>query len=127
MNLQVLATGAMGLVAIIFWYLAHRKRQLQAKSCEHLVPIQVTSSDPAVCARIIACTGYDNTGAKNLYSDVESRAIPNQRLVRAFGIDNSFTTREAQRRKDFNKEAVRRIKMTETQVGAPFDLTVLLT
>ena len=59
--------------------------------------------DPKACAQILACTGYDDTGAKNLYTTFESRARSNERLVDAFGIDNSFTTSEPRRRYNFNK------------------------
>ncbi len=78
---------------------------------------EIRVSDPVTCRQVLACKGYNDTGAKNQYSDVRSRAIPNARLVPAFNIDNSFTTSEAERRKEFNLEARKAIKMTEIEVG----------
>ena len=122
MGLLVFVTCAIGLLAIIR-YLVHQFRQVQAEPSPQLVLRQVRCSDPAACTQILACKGYENTGAKNRYSGIRSRAIPNQRLVRAFGIDNSFTTSNDERRRDFNKEARDKIKMSEAKVGAPSDRT----
>lgn len=116
MDVRVLITGIIVFLALI-WYGARGNRQLQTIPPTPSVLKQATYSDPATCRQILACTGYNNTGAKNLYSDVKSRAIPNERLIRAFDIDNSFTTTEAERRKDFNKEAGKAIKMTQDEVG----------
>lgn len=103
MGLLVLFTGVAG-VLVIIWYVAGRNRQ----------PIKF--SDPASCAQILACTGYSSTGANNKYPGIKSRAIPNKRLIMAFDIDNSFTTSEDKRYKEFNSEAVKAIKMTEAKV-----------
>lgn len=62
---------------------------------------QTTFDDPAACARIVACIGYDISEDRNLISKVQSRAYPNQRLVRTFGIDNAFTTTNEKYRKVF--------------------------
>ncbi|KAM0805620.1 hypothetical protein BDR22DRAFT_884600 [Usnea florida] len=75
----------------------------------------VTKSDPSDCKQILACTGYSSTESKNLNTLLESRAIPNERLVRAYSIDNSFTTNENKRYKDFNKDAGKSIAMTENE------------
>ena len=112
MYVQVLTTIG-GMSVVVIWYLA---RKVLARSKQPTKPRQF--SDPAACARIIACTGYDDSGAKNQYTNLQSRAIPNKRLIRAFDIDNSFTTSEAQRRKEFNLEAGKAIKMTENKVGS---------
>lgn len=110
MDLRVLFTGALGVLGVLvfIWCLTRGEKQVQKI---------IKFSDTTACAKILACTGYDNTGAKNQYSDVKSRAIPNGRLVRAFGINNSFTTSEDKRRKEFNSQAVKAIKMTEDEVG----------
>lgn len=42
---------------------------------------------------------------RNLLSKLEARAGPNQRLVEAFGIDNSFTTTDDSRCKEFRTKA----------------------
>lgn len=70
-------------------------------------------NDPAACALIIACRGYDDSGDRNTISRVQSRAIPNQRLVRTFGIDNAFTTTDDNYRKDFRRHAKEKITLDD--------------
>ena len=123
MDIPVLVTGTIGLL-IVLVYLFCGKRAIQAKPSSQLVLKETKFSDPVTCAQILACIGY-NTGAKNLYTDIKSRAIPNDRLVQAFGIDNSFTTSEPERRKAFNMEAVKAIKMTERKVRASSEILLL--
>ena len=72
---------------------------------------KTTFNDPAVCAMIIACIGYDSSGDRNMISKVESRAYPNQRLVRTFGINNAFTTTNEQYRKKFRNHAQEKITL----------------
>ena len=109
MALQVLFTGIAALAVILcIWYLAGRIRP---------VPDPIVFSDPASCRKILACEGCSGTEAQKLYSAIKSRAIPNQRLIEAFGIDNSFTTMEGKRRKEFNSKAGQAIKMTEDKVS----------
>ncbi|KAI4249989.1 MAG: hypothetical protein LQ352_005448 [Teloschistes flavicans] len=64
-------------------------------------------SDPETCLKILRGTTYsDNeTLGTNELPLVRSRAIPNQRLVRAFGIDNGFTTFDDKSRAEFRKWA----------------------
>ena len=112
MGLQLLVTGTICLLVTI-WCLARGIKQLRARS----TPKSITYSDPAACAKILACTGYDNKETKNLYSNIKSRAIPNQRIVRAFEIDNSFTTSDVKRHREFKLEAGNAIKMTESKVS----------
>ena len=115
---QILFTGGVTvLVIVVIWYLVGRTVQFQARPSPQSVPKSIRFPDPAICAQILACKGYDSSGAKNLYSDVKSRAIPNERLIKAFGIDNSFTTSDGDRRKEFNLEAGKAIKMTEAKVS----------
>ena len=116
MDSRILYTGV-AVLEVIIWYLACRFKQVRARPSPQPVSKHVlTFSDPVSCAGILGCKGYSSTGAKNLYSDVKSRAIPNERLTRAFVIDNSFTTSEAERRREFNLEAAKAIKMTELKV-----------
>lgn len=125
MDLRVLITGTIGLLAFI-WYLTRESRQLQADPSPQLVLNQIRFSDPTICRQILACKGYDNSGAMNRNSAVKSRAIPNERLVLAFGIDNAFTTSDKKRHKEFNVEAKNAIQMTEAQVGTPSERNLLL-
>ncbi|KAL9100865.1 MAG: hypothetical protein Q9163_003809 [Psora crenata] len=64
---------------------------------------------PEACKKILACTGYDNSPQRNRLTPVESRAAPNQRLVRAFDISNGFTTSEEETRKVFRTDAYDKI------------------
>lgn len=111
-------SGTIGVVALV-WYLSRRNGPPQAETSMQLTEHRVRCSDSAICAQILACEGYNSTGARNLYTDLKSRAIPNERLTSAFGIDNSFTTSEVERRKKFNAEAGKKIKMTDAKVGNP--------
>ena len=74
---------------------------------------QTTFDDPVACAMIIACIGYDCSGNRNVISKVQSRAYPNQRLVRTFGIDNAFTTINENYRKDFRSHAKGKITLDD--------------
>ena len=128
MALQVLFTCVAALVIIIcISYLAGRNRPVPEPAKvgieDHSSHLNTPSddniivfSDPASCRQILACKDYSSTKAPNLYSEVKSRAIPNKRLTDVFGIDNSFTTMEEKRRKDFNSDAGKAIKMTEAKV-----------
>ena len=107
MDSRVVATVVMGIAASIvflafFWYPAHKEKKY---------------SDRIICENILACKGYGIVNPKNLHTPLESRAIPNERLVRAYGIDNAFTTSDDTWHKEFSKEAGKRINMTEDEVG----------
>lgn len=117
MDLPILFTGVAGSLVFICWYLARWIRQIRA------VPKPIVFADPASCKKILACQGYNIPGEKNLYTDVESRAIPNKRLILAFEIDNSFTTSDGERRREFNSEAVKAIRMTEAKVSTSYRTT----
>lgn len=67
-------------------------------------------SDPKVCRDILFCRMYDESLGPNSLSKVVSRAIPNQRLVRAFDIDNGFTTSDDNYRLDFLRDAKDRLR-----------------
>lgn len=122
MEPHLLIIATLGIVALTC-YLFRRSRPLETNLSPQLTQHPVRSSDPDTCTQILACKGYGSTGARNLYTNVESRAIPNKRLISAFAIDNSFTTSEAERRKEFNVEARQKIKMTEAKVGNPWRRT----
>lgn len=96
---------------VLSWYVARGFRKVP------VVPKTIIFADPASCKEILAGRGYNMPNEKNLYTDIESRAIPNKWLKLAFGIDNSFTTSDRERRREFNLEAAKAIKMTETKVS----------
>ncbi|KAL8639460.1 MAG: hypothetical protein Q9228_003515 [Teloschistes exilis] len=68
-------------------------------------------SDPEICLKILRGTTYSKDGSlgDNELPFVRSRAIPNQRLVRAFGIDNGFTTSDNESREDFRNWAIAKV------------------
>lgn len=116
MDLRVLVTGMAGFLVIV-WCLARGIRHVRA------VPKPIIFVDPASCKKILACKGYNIPEEENPYTDVESRAIPNKRLILAFEINNSFTTSDSERRREFNSEAVKAIKMTEAKVITTYQTT----
>ncbi|KAI4099745.1 MAG: hypothetical protein L6R37_005814 [Teloschistes peruensis] len=68
-------------------------------------------SDPEICLKILRGSTYSKDGALgyNKLPFVRSRAIPNQRLVRAFAIDNGFTTSDNESREDFRNWAITKL------------------
>lgn len=56
---------------------------------------RIDTADPEVCRKILDGTVFDSSLGKNQLTIETSRARPNQRLVRAFGINNGFTTTDA--------------------------------
>ena len=85
------------LVAYVFW-------KFRARRARNISTVQYKFSDPKACMQILECTGYAS-GDRNTINAVESRANPNQRLVRAFDIDNAFTTKDDEYRKSFTRKA----------------------
>ena len=70
---------------------------------------QRTFADATHCTEILACNKFD--GQQNLVRRLASRARPNQRLVRAFGIDNAFTTEDERYAKTFKNAATEKIAL----------------
>ena len=76
----------------------------------HFSPITYKTDDPISCKKILSCKSFFAAGYReNRFSAAESRALPNQRLVTAFGIDNSFTTADENFRKTFKHNAAKRL------------------
>ncbi|KAL8754046.1 MAG: hypothetical protein Q9184_005240 [Pyrenodesmia sp. 2 TL-2023] len=67
-------------------------------------------SDPATCLKILRSGSYDDTLGINQLTLEESRAIPNQRLVRAFQIDNGFTTTNPAFGRQFSIKASQKLR-----------------
>ena len=75
-------------------------------------------SDPATCLKILRNLPYDDRPGINKLSHEVSRAIPNQLLVRAFQIDNGFTTSDPVCGRQFRRKAVQMIRqVTSTTHG----------
>lgn len=119
--LAILLPAVLGL-GIWWWFRIHATTNSQGNPEGVIVKEQSQEQghdqgrfqDPLACDQILKCKGY-GTGDENELPAVESRAIPNERLVRAFGIDNAFTTSNDQYRKQFSKEASRMIKKSDEQ------------
>ncbi|KAL8988293.1 MAG: hypothetical protein Q9177_002609 [Variospora cf. flavescens] len=67
-------------------------------------------SDPETCLKILKGETYDDSLGVNQLTPEESRAIPNQRLVRAFQIDNGFTTNDHDYGRLFRRTADRKLR-----------------
>ncbi|MCJ1462157.1 hypothetical protein MMC07_000757 [Pseudocyphellaria aurata] len=72
------------------------------------------------CENILGCGKSNGIGNISIQDAVKSRALPNQRLVQAFGIDNAFTTFDCDYRMEFRKEAKEKLNLA---VGKWKDLT----
>lgn len=66
--------------------------------------------DVLTCKDILACNGVNDITNPNILRAVEARALPNQRLARAFGIENAFTTSDEVYSKQFRTLAARKLK-----------------
>ena len=77
-----------------------------------------TYDDAEKCKQILARGTSDSSEHPNNLKPIASRAIPNGRLIRAFNIDNAFTTSEDARRIGFKKLAKEKIRLSETEVCA---------
>ena len=97
MRTTIISFAIGSLVAYIFW-------KLHARRGRTIPTVQNKFSNPKACREILACSGYAS-GERNTVPAVESRAGPNQRLVKAFNIDNAFTTKDDQYRKSFTSKA----------------------
>ncbi len=97
MRLIIVSFAIVLLIAYVLW-------KLHARRARNVSTIHHKFSNPKACMEILDCTGYAS-GDRNTINAVESRANPNQRLVRAFNIDNAFTTKDDEDRKSFTSKA----------------------
>jgi len=67
----------------------------------------------AECRMIISCKGFGTPFTPNNLPDLACRAIPNQRLVHSFGINNAFTTTDKERSREFKNEAIHKLNLTD--------------
>lgn len=97
MRIFIVSFAIAPLVAYVLW-------KLHARRARDIPTVQNKFSSPKACREILACNGYAS-GERNTIPAVESRAGPNQRLVKAFEIHNAFTTKDDQYRKSFTSKA----------------------
>ena len=79
----------------------------------------IDPSDPIICKKILDGTIFDSPLGKNQLTLRESRARPNQRLVRAFGINNGFTTTDESWAVDFKAKASEKLRNQQRRMGWP--------
>ncbi|KAL8834371.1 MAG: hypothetical protein Q9170_003781 [Blastenia crenularia] len=89
------------------WYQLHWPKSEENEARGTLGSRKFT--DPATCLKILNGESYDESLGTNQLSLVKSRGIPNERLVRAFGIDNGFTTKDRAYSREFRKAAEKQI------------------
>ncbi|KAI4221406.1 MAG: hypothetical protein L6R36_006925, partial [Xanthoria steineri] len=103
--------AAFVIICVSAWLL--QRRTNRAKK-----PTPHRFSDPATCLKILQNLPYDDRLGTNKLSLEVSRAIPNQRLVHAFQINNGFTTSDAVYGRRFRRLAVQTIRqVTSTTHG----------
>lgn len=71
--------------------------------------------DTETCKSILACTYGSSSRDIPLHLKLEARALPNQRLQTAFGIDNAFTTADVSWYKEFRELSESRLKLSTDQ------------
>ena len=64
---------------------------------------------PKDCEKILACTRYEGALGTNRLTAVVSRALPNERLVHEFCVNNGFTTTDTEHSKAFRRLAYDKI------------------
>ncbi|KAI4203849.1 MAG: hypothetical protein LQ348_001370 [Seirophora lacunosa] len=95
------------LTAILALHLVPGLPQLWRKRCGK--PDSHRFSDPETCIKIIKGEPFHDSLGINQLTLEESRATPNERLVRAFQIDNGFTTYEPAYGRQFKKTATEKL------------------
>ena len=80
-----------------FWQMLNRK------------PLIRQFHDPDICKRVLACLSTDDLENCNRISPLKARALPNQRLVATFHIDNAFTTTDHNYHRHFRTLASQKI------------------
>ncbi len=83
-------------------------------------------SERSQCLDVLACRRLENLGPDNDFGSATSRAIPNQRLVDAFGIDNAFTTSDSKYRFKFRTLAAKKLETSDEEWTRIADMTLEL-
>jgi hypothetical protein len=98
-------------IYLISWlYIATPNRNLAQKES-----VARLYHDPPTCLNIVACRGVNDVTNPDMLRAVEARALPNQRLALAFGIDNAFTTSDDGYSKEFRAVAARKLKAIDDE------------
>ncbi|RYO95840.1 hypothetical protein DL764_007592 [Monosporascus ibericus] len=100
--MALIALIVLGLFALAIW--AHNRPYRRLQDARALV-----ADARAIAAFDIAAVRLRTVDRLTL------RAIPNRRLVEAFGIDNSFTTTDSKRHTDFLTQATRKIQSVNSK------------
>ncbi|OJD32593.1 cytochrome p450 [Diplodia corticola] len=78
-------------------------------------PSRSTFEDIESCKAILACTLGGSSRRIPLLSQLQARALPNERLQVAFGIDNAFTTTDVEWYKEFRKLSESHLRVSNSQ------------
>lgn len=107
MSATYLFNVTLALVALAFSYFSYTYHKSRAPPALEYR----TFSDLTNCTQILGCRSFE--GGRNHLCRLASRAIPNQRLIRAFGIDNGFTTEDDGYAKLFKEIAMEKITLND--------------
>lgn len=102
---MVLLLFASVLISLCLGALWQRYRNRREAEFAVTIPSAVLLRDVQVCKGILSSGGLRVPRIDNVLTLLESRAGPNHRLVRAFGIDNAFTTTQKRYYRSFMREA----------------------
>jgi hypothetical protein len=105
-----------GLSVAATWKLLRRRRNQQVEpltnESDFLLETsestnKLTTANLPTCRKILAADNFRvrDMDVYNLCAKLDARAGPNQRLIEAFGIDNSFTTTDDVRCREFRRQA----------------------
>lgn len=91
-------------LSLVSWVIISRKKH-RHQGLSGISSRKTRFTDAAECTQILTINQIGGLEPENLLTPIESRAVPNQRLVRAFDIDNAFTTTDDTYRKEFRSSA----------------------
>ncbi|KAK5630459.1 hypothetical protein RRF57_006174 [Xylaria bambusicola] len=111
-NTQVLTMNPLSTVGLLCAVYFLILRRLGFRKWFRLPNLSVSFPCDLIGDRQIA--DFSFAGATNLRYRLELRAMPNTRLIRAFQLNNSFTTNDVQVHRDFLKKASQAIRLIRT-------------
>lgn len=86
--------------SVLFWY----RRRIPVK-VENITSQSIRYHDPVECKEVICGKNLlEDTFCGSASTLLESRAVPNERLIKAFNIDNAFTTTDMLYYREFLKQ-----------------------
>ncbi|KAF2808208.1 uncharacterized protein BDZ99DRAFT_390957 [Mytilinidion resinicola] len=107
------AIVAVTVVFLVATYLYIRSNNYERSNCPSVSKV---FADEVNCLRILQAkaSNQDNHGLRNA---LQSRALPNQRLTVAFGVDNAFTTTSIENRNMFRNQSTSLLRQPFSNSG----------